>query len=84
VTGSKPNAGAGICLEIQANVGQILNAYGNTLVTSAKPAASVDCAVAAAQVSKGTGAGACNGGNAVGVAGPSVNTNQIITLQCTQ
>ncbi len=87
ISGKDPNTGVGICLEIQPGVGQILNAYGNTLVTagsSGNPSASVDCATTAGQIKKNTGNGACAGGVAIGVVGNSVNTNQVIALLCTQ
>lgn len=85
--GQNPNTGVGICLEIQPNVGQILNAYGNTLVTAGSagnPPVSVDCSTTAAQIRKNTGNGACAGGVALGVVGNAVNTDQVITLVCTQ
>ncbi len=87
ITGQNPNTGVGICLEVQANVGQILNAYGNTLVTAgqgATAAVSIDCSTTAGKISKNTGNGACLGGAAIGVIGNAVNTDQIITLVCTQ
>jgi hypothetical protein len=87
IAGQNPNTGVGICLEIQPNVGQILNAYGNTLVTAAMGAtqsASIDCSTTAGQVKKNTGNGACAGGVAIGVIGNAVNTDQIVTLVCTQ
>jgi hypothetical protein len=85
--GASPNAGVGICLEIQPNVGQILNAYGNTLVTAGNagnPPVSIDCATTAGQVKRNTGNGACAGGVALGVIGNAVNTDQIVALVCTQ
>jgi hypothetical protein len=87
IGGQSPNNGVGICLEIQPNVGQILNAYGNTLVTAAAGAtqpASIDCSTTAGQIKKNTGNGACSGGVAIGVIGNAVNTDQIVTLVCTQ
>ena len=84
IAGQSPNAGVGICLELPAGVGQIVNAYGNTLVTAASPPVSVDCSTTAGQIKKNTGNGACAGGVAIGVVGPAVNTNQIVTLLCTQ
>lgn len=87
ITGQNPNIGVGICLEIQPNVGQILNAYGNTLVTAAMGTtapASIDCSTTAGQIKKNTGSGACLGGVAIGVVGNAVNTDSIITLVCTQ
>ena len=84
IAGQSPNAGVGICLEIQPNVGQIVNAYGNKLVTAANPPANVDCATTAGAIKKNTGAGACSGGVAIGVVGNAVNTDQVVTLLCTQ
>jgi hypothetical protein len=77
------NTNAGVCLQVTKNQGQVLSAYGNTLVTKAAPVASVDCSGPAGGVVSVNGT-QCAGGVAVGIAGPANNTNQVITLNCTQ
>ena len=84
IAGQNPNTGVGICLEIQ-DVGQILNAYGNTLVTASVGATqpvSIDCSTTAGTVKRGTGNGACGGGVAIGVIGNATDTNKVVTLLC--
>ena len=84
IAGQNPNTGVGICLEIQ-DVGQILNAYGNTLVTASMGATqpvSIDCSTTAGTVKRGTGNGACGGGVAIGVIGNATDTNKVVTLLC--
>jgi hypothetical protein len=77
------NTGAGICLQVTANAGQILSALGNTLVSFAKPVTAVDCssAATAAKVSSNT---TCTLGVAVAVLGPANNSDVINANLCTQ
>lgn len=75
---ASPNVGAGVCLNITANKGQLLMAEGNTF---AKNGASVDCSGATAtSLPKAT---VCSNGTSIAVVGPAVNTNTAIVLGCT-
>lgn len=90
--GSKPNTGAGICLEIDQNAGGLVRAEGNTFVTAPGPggnpaAASADCSTAAVppkQLSFNKGNGACAGGVSVGIIANAATSNDVDVQACTK